>query len=84
LLPEGFAVKGAILSDQVKSLDWQARKAEFSCKLLPEKFNEVIKKLNTLIHEQLSNENKLLNLYLLIFVLTQQGWKPHSFVSNYQ
>ncbi|WP_247215787.1 type II toxin-antitoxin system PemK/MazF family toxin [Synechococcus sp. C9] len=53
LLPEGFAVKGAILSDQVKSLDWQARKAEFRCKLLPEKFNEVIKKLSTLIREQL-------------------------------
>lgn len=52
LIPEGLEVKGAILSDQVKSLDWQARKAEFSCKLPPEKFNEVVKKLSTLIREQ--------------------------------
>jgi mRNA interferase MazF len=52
LMPEGLEVQGAILSDQVKSLDWKARKARFSCKLPPEKFNEVIKKLNTLIREQ--------------------------------
>lgn len=26
-LPEGFEAKGAILCDQVKSLDWQARRA---------------------------------------------------------
>jgi len=52
MIPEGLEVKGAILSDQVKSLDWKARKAKFSCKLPPEKFNEVIKKLSTLIREQ--------------------------------
>ena len=55
LMPEGLEVKGAVLSDQVKSLDWKARKAEFVCKLPPEKFNEVVKKLNTLIREQLQN-----------------------------
>jgi len=55
LIPEGLKVQGAILSDQVKSLDWKARKAEFACKLPPEKFNEVVKKLNTLIREQLQN-----------------------------
>src|SRR3990172_191297 len=27
-IPEGLPVNGAILSDQIKSLDWQARKAE--------------------------------------------------------
>ena len=48
LIPEGMKVKGAILSDQVKSLDWKARKAEFACKLPPENFNEVVKKLSTL------------------------------------
>jgi mRNA interferase MazF len=53
LIPEGLEVKGAILSDQVKSLDWKAREAEFSCKLPLGKFNEVIKKLSTLIREQL-------------------------------
>jgi mRNA interferase MazF len=53
LVPEGLEVKGSILSDQVKSLDWQARKAEFCCKLPPEDFDEVVKKLNALIREQL-------------------------------
>lgn len=53
LIPEGLEIKGAILSDQVKSLDWKARQAEFICKLPPEKFNEVVKKLNALIREQL-------------------------------
>ncbi len=55
LIPEGLAVKGAILSDQVKSLDWKARQAEFICKLPPEKFNEVVKKLSALIREPLQN-----------------------------
>jgi len=53
LIPEGLKVKGAILSDQVKSLDWRARNAEFACKLPSENFNEVVKKLGTLIRKQL-------------------------------
>lgn len=55
LIPEGLEVKGAILSDQVKSLDWKAREVEFSCRLPPEDFNEVVKKLTTLFREQLQN-----------------------------
>ena len=55
LIPEGLEVKGAILSDQVKSLDWKARKAQFSCKLPSEQYNEVVKKLSTLIREQLQS-----------------------------
>lgn len=31
-LPDGIKVSGVVLSDQVKSLDWQARKAKFACK----------------------------------------------------
>ena len=31
LIPEGLAVSGAVLADQVKSLDWRAREAEFAC-----------------------------------------------------
>lgn len=49
LIPEDLEVNGAILSDQVKSLDWKARKAEFSCKLPKSKFNEVVSKLSMLI-----------------------------------
>jgi len=55
LIPEGLEVKGAILSDQVKSLDWKARNSEFACKLPTEKYNEVVKKLSALIREQLQN-----------------------------
>ena len=29
IIPEGFKVTGAILSDQVESLDWKVRNAEF-------------------------------------------------------
>ena len=32
-IPEGYAVTGAILSDQLKSVDLKARKASFYCKL---------------------------------------------------
>ena len=48
-IPDGLAVGGAILSDQVKSLDWKVRKAEFSCKLPPAAFKEVMRKLGTLL-----------------------------------
>ncbi len=53
LIPDELEVSGAILSDQVKSLDWKARKAEFSCKLPPASYNEVVEKLSTLIRQQL-------------------------------
>jgi mRNA interferase MazF len=55
LIPDGLEVNGAILSDQVKSLDWKARKAEFSCKLPSDPYNEVVDKLSTLIRQQLQN-----------------------------
>lgn len=51
LIPEGEKIKGVILADQVKSLDWKTRKAEFiSC--LPEStVLETLCKLNTLMDE---------------------------------
>ena len=55
LIPEGLKISGAILSDQVKSLDWKARQAEFVCKLPPANFNEVVQKLSTLIRQQIQN-----------------------------
>jgi mRNA interferase MazF len=48
-LPEDLSVTGVILSDQVKSLDWRVRKAEFICKLAPKTIQEVLKKLGTLL-----------------------------------
>ena len=35
VLPPGLPVTGAVLSDQIKSVDWRARDARFLC-LLPE------------------------------------------------
>jgi mRNA interferase MazF len=49
LIPEDSKIKGIILSDQLKSLNWKARNAEYICKLSTEKFSEVISKLRTLI-----------------------------------
>ncbi len=49
LMPQGLPVAGAILADQVKSLDWRAREAEFICDLPHEAMEEVLEKLGTLI-----------------------------------
>jgi mRNA interferase MazF len=49
LIPEGLPATGAILSDQVKSLDWRARNAELICPLPDEIISEVLQKLGTLI-----------------------------------
>ena len=49
ILPEGLKVQGAILSDQVKCLDWRSRKAEFICKLPHNITVDVLLKLNTLL-----------------------------------
>ena len=49
LLPDGSSVTGAILSDQVKNLDWRARNAELICTLPDETMYEVLEKLDTLL-----------------------------------
>jgi mRNA interferase MazF len=51
LLPEGLPVAGAILSDQVKRLDWRVRNAELICPLPEEIVSEVLQKLNTLLSQ---------------------------------
>ncbi len=51
LLPAGLPVAGAILSDQVKSLDWRARNAELLCTLPNETTSEVLQKLGTLLSQ---------------------------------
>ncbi len=49
LVPPGLAVGGAILSDQVKSLDWRAREAELICRLPDNTIAEALQKLGTLL-----------------------------------
>ncbi len=33
IIPQDLPIEGAILSDQVKSLDWQSRHASFICRI---------------------------------------------------
>ena len=49
LLPAGLSVAGAILSEQVKNVDWKARKAKFICKVPAKTVTEVLSKLGSLL-----------------------------------
>jgi mRNA interferase MazF len=49
MIPLGSKLGGVVLADQVKSLDWRARKADFICKLPRETTSEVLDKLATLL-----------------------------------
>ena len=49
VLPPQLAVAGAILADQVKSLDWRARHAGYIGTLPDETIAEVLAKLNALL-----------------------------------
>ena len=49
LIPSGLPVAGAILADQIKSLDWRVRQAEWVCRLPPEITEEVLDKLSMLL-----------------------------------
>ncbi len=51
LIPDGLPVAGAILSDQVKSLDWRARNAELICVLPAKTISETLEKLGTLLSQ---------------------------------
>ena len=49
VIPSGLSVKGAVLADQIKSLDWRARKADYICTLSPEITDDVIAKITPLL-----------------------------------
>jgi mRNA interferase MazF len=51
IIPDGLPVSGAILSDQMKSLDWKARQAEPACRLPAATVSEVLAKISTLLEE---------------------------------
>lgn len=48
-VPLGLKVDGAVLADQVKSLDWGARRAELLDRLPPDVTDEVLAKLGALL-----------------------------------
>ncbi len=49
VLPASSPIKGVILADQVKSLDWRARDTRFACRTSPRVVSEVLEKLQTLL-----------------------------------
>ena len=49
LLQESLKVNGVILSDQIKSLDWKIRKAEFADKISQTELKEVASKIKALL-----------------------------------
>ncbi len=51
LIPEALDIAGVILADQVKSLDWRARRAEWISTLPRATVAEVLGKLSTLLAE---------------------------------
>lgn len=48
-LPKKSGVYGAILSDQIKSLDWRVRKAERIASAPKDSFEEVLAKIHTIL-----------------------------------
>jgi len=48
-LPSGLAVSGVVLSDQVESLDWRKRRAEYAGRLPIQSVQEIIDKLAALV-----------------------------------
>lgn len=51
LLPAGLPIEGAVLADQVRNLDWRARRASRICSLPGATTEEVLGKLGTLLAE---------------------------------
>ena len=48
-VPPGLGVSGVILADQIKCLDWRARKADFICPVPVQTVQQVLAKLATLL-----------------------------------
>lgn len=50
-VPDGLPIAGAVLSDQVKSLDWRTRSAEKVCSLPASAVAEILGKLAALLRD---------------------------------
>ncbi len=48
-IPDGVKASGAVLADQVKSMDWRARKASRLCTLPETTVRQVLNKVGTLL-----------------------------------
>lgn len=48
-IPPGLAISGVVLADQVRSLDWRSRKAEWVASLPEAAIDEILTKLRILL-----------------------------------
>lgn len=48
-IPDGLAIAGVILADQVRNLDWKSRRASMICELPRATIDEVLGKLEALL-----------------------------------
>jgi len=48
-IPSGLRLSGVALADQIKSLDWRVRRAQFICRLPVAATEEVLEKLGALL-----------------------------------
>ena len=51
-LPPRGTVTGVVLADQVRSLDWRARRATFACRVSAKTLGEVLARVETLLGPQ--------------------------------
>jgi mRNA interferase MazF len=47
--PSGSAIRGVALADQLKSLDWQARRVEKICRVPANVLDQIVKRVNLLM-----------------------------------
>lgn len=49
VLPDALPLQGVVLADQVRSVDWKARRAAKICEMPPGTLDEILGKLETLL-----------------------------------
>jgi mRNA interferase MazF len=52
VLPAGFKVQGVVLADQIKSLDWRARRAERAGNVPAAVLEEIVAKIRVLVEPE--------------------------------
>lgn len=50
-LPGNLPVTGFVLADQVRNIDWKARKAQFVCRVTPSFMTDVVEQLEILLND---------------------------------
>jgi mRNA interferase MazF len=51
-IPDEISVRGVVLADQLKSLDWQAREAEYIDHVPRDTMSEIVAKIRVLVEDE--------------------------------